>query len=959
MNKLIYVLLAFFLTKTNFSRCQQIISTVAGGAVHYGDNGAASSATMQPLGCSVDAQGNIYFIDEFDQSVRKIDVSSGIIKTVAGNGTSGFSGDSGPAVNAQLNNPTKVAFDANGNLYIADQGNHRVRKVSASTGNISTIAGNGLIGICGDGGAATNACLNPISIAVSANGDVYIAGAQYNTIRVVSANSGLISTIAGTGGTGYSGDNGQATSAKLDYPSDVALDGLGNLYIADNFNGTIRGVNLSTGIITTIAGKGVTGVSSGDGALATSASLGFISNLAVDQNGNILVVDVSNYNVRKITLSNGIISTVAGNGTAGFGGDGGAATSASLNFNNGAQSGISVDSHGNIFICDIYNKRIRKIDSSSGTITTVAGNGVVGYVGENIQATQSQLFSPHGVLIDSNGNLYVDNNANYRIIKIDAGTGLAHTIIGNGKEGYSGDGNSATNSQIDLTLGEYSIATAFQMALDGSDNLFFTDVNNNRLRMLNSSTGVIATVAGNGTSTYAGENVPATSMGFTRISGIVLDSLGNYYIADAKNHRVYFVKVTTGMIQTVAGNGTAGNTGDNGSATNAELDYPMGLALDRHGNLFICDLNSAVIRKVNSSGIITTVAGSGYGGLTGDGGLATSARITPEAVVVAANGDFYIADFFNGRIRKVTYSTGIITTMAGLPSNLGVGGFSGDGGPALNAELNGPHGLALDGHGNLYFADEYNNVIRKITNINLPNQTINFSPLTDVTVGDPAFTLTATASSGLAVGYASSSGKVTVNANVATIVSVGRDTITATQSGNIYYTAAQSVSQSFCINPPKPSVTESNSTTLSPTLTSSSSTGNQWYLNGTAITNATNNSLTITTSGSYTVQVNVDNCVSAMSDALVTVITEITPSHNTGISIYPNPARNSIVIGLDNLNTQPSKIEVFDMMGRPMTTLSGFGGTPLTLDINSYSPSTYVVRVSHAEGISFGKFVKQ
>jgi hypothetical protein len=250
-------------------------------------------------------------------------------------------------------------------------------------------------------------------------------------------------------------------------------------------------------------------------------------------------------------------------------------------------------------------------------------------------------------------------------------------------------------------------------------------------------------------------------------------------------------------------------------------------------------------------------------------------------------------------------------------------------------------------------------VIRKITNISGPNQTITFNPLPDATLGDANVTLTATASSGLAVAFSSSSNKVTINGDVVTLVKAGRDTITVTQTGNVNYTAALPVSQSFCINPVKPSITESALNTSSPTLTSSSSSGNQWYLNGIAIANATNSSLTITAPGSYTVQINVDNCLSVISDALVTAITEVTPSNSTTISIYPNPAKNSIAIGLDRLNYQSAKIEVFDIMGRAMTTMIGSGGSLVNLDINSYSPSTYIVRVSHSDGVSIGKFVKQ
>ncbi len=312
---------------------QGLINTIAGNgnAGYSGDNGAAVNAELQyPGGVAVDSNGNVYIDDYYNSRIRKITASTGVITTVAGNGTAGYSGDGGAATSAELNYPTAVAVDAYGNIYIADNSNERVRKVTVSTGIITTIAGNGNLGYSGDGGAATSAELDlPLSVAVDSSGNIYIADFG-NRVRKVTVSSGIITTVAGDGTAGYSGDGGAATSAELNYPSGVAVDSSGNIYIGDTSNERIRKVTVSTGVITTVAGNGTLGYS-GDGGAATSAELGYPWGVAVDSSGNIYIGDSNNNRVRKVTVSTGIISTIAGNGTGGYTGDGGTATNAELN----------------------------------------------------------------------------------------------------------------------------------------------------------------------------------------------------------------------------------------------------------------------------------------------------------------------------------------------------------------------------------------------------------------------------------------------------------------------------------------------------------------------------------------------------------------------------------------------------------------------------------------------------
>ena len=694
-----------------------IIETVAGGSSYGGDGGAATGVLLSdPVGVAVDGAGNLYIADGDSNRIRKVD-AAGAITTVAGDGTRGYGGDGGPAVAAQLDRPQGVALDGAGNLYIADYGNHRIRKVDAA-GAITTVAGDGTRGFGGDGGPAVAARLYlPTGVALDGAGNLYIAERGNSRIRKVDA-AGVITTVAGDETIGYGGDGGPATAAQLYYPDGVAVDGAGNLYIADRVNDRIRKVD-AAGVISTVAGSGTNGFS-GDGGAAVAAQLNFPSGVALDGAGNLYIADTFNNRIRKVDAA-GVISTVAGTGRGGYGGDGGPATAAQL----GGPEGVAVDGAGNLYIADSDNHRIRKVDAG-GVISTVAGREEIGDGGA---ATGAQLYAPGGVAVDGYDNLYIADVDHNRIRKVDAGTGVISTVAGDGTEGFGGDGGAATAAQL---------RNPFGVAVDGAGNLYIADTFNHRIRRVNSA-GAITTVAGYGPTGeggggFGGDGGPAAAARLSFPVGVAVDGAGNLYIADAFNHRIRRVN-SAGAITTVAGYGPTGvggggYGGDGGPAAAARLSLPYGVAPDGAGNLYIADALNHRIRKVDAAGVISTVAGSGEGGFGeggfgGDGGPAVAAQLSgPLGVALDGAGNLYIADADNHRIRKVD-AAGVITTVAGYgPTGEGEGGFGGDGGPAAAARLDTPFDVALDGAGNLYIADTNNNRIRRLTPAAMPTPSI-------------------------------------------------------------------------------------------------------------------------------------------------------------------------------------------------------------------------------------------
>ncbi len=331
------------------------------------------------------------------------------------------------------------------------------------------------------------------------------------------------------------------------------------------------------------------------------------------------------------------IYTVAGNGTGSFCCDGGPAAAAELN----NPFGVAIDVSGNLYIADYRNNRIRKVNTS-GIITTIAGNGTAGYSGDGGQATAAELYFPASVATDASGNIYIADVGNERI-RLVSTSGIISTFAGIGTVGYSGDGGQATAAELHSPYG---------VALDASGNIYIADELNQRIRMVN-STGIINTFAGNGTGSYSGDGGQATVAEIYNPSSITANA-GNLYIADYTNARIRIVN-SSGIINTFAGTGITGFSGDGGPATAAKLNYPAGTAIDASGNIYIADQTNERIRIINTSGIINTFAGRGVTGFSGDGGPATAAEFwVPECVATDASGNLYIADEVNNRIREVT-----------------------------------------------------------------------------------------------------------------------------------------------------------------------------------------------------------------------------------------------------------------------------------------------------------------
>lgn len=658
--------------------------------------------------------------------VHAVDVATGDTSVLAGTGGRGDAGDGGPAAQAQLTSPAGVAVDDDGNLYIADLGNHRVRKVDAETGVITTIAGDGTFGSSddrGDLGPATEAQVEPIDVDVDSSGNVYIAEPNHNRIRRVEALTGLITTVAGGGqGAPGDGDNGPAIQAVLNGPQGVAVDDSGNIFIADTFSDRVRRVDGVTQVISTYAGGGADpGDTPGP---ATDAQLSRPLGLALNAAGGLHIADSGNdrvrlvspggvtagptittvvgdvpgdllkptdvavsasgsvyiadyeanvvYQVARVTAGPPIV-TFAGNGWTSYGGDGGPAVAAQF----GGPRAVAFAPEGALHAGSVYvaesdflaHALVRRIDPS-GLITTVAGTpGVAVHGGDGGPASSSSLAGIAALAVDAAGNVYIADGIS-RVRRIDT-AGIITTVAGTEFRGFSGDGGPAELAQLDSPFG---------LAVDAAGNLFISDLFNHSVRRVDAATNVITTYVRN----EVGDGSVPNSPELVSPRGLRFDDDGNLFIAATGSNRVLRFDASTNVITIVAGNGDP-----SGGASGFNLDAPGG-----EGPTF-----GLLALGLGAAGLIMAI---------GDDGPATDSPLSPTDVAMDGAGNLYIADEFS--VRRVDAATGEITTIAGT----GLAGFSGDGADAASARLGRVEGLAIGPDGHLYIADAANSRIRLV-----------------------------------------------------------------------------------------------------------------------------------------------------------------------------------------------------------------------------------------------------
>jgi len=654
------------------------ITTIAGGGPK---NVQATRAHLHnPTDVVTDSQGNIYIVTSGQNEVFRVDAATGVLTAAAGSDSNGFSGDNGPAKQASLNTPYGLAMDAAGNLFIADSYNERIRRVDAVTHRITTLAGGGTPcagrtdGI-GDGCTATNATLYlPSGLAVDGAGNVLIVDLGHNRIRRVDVVTGVITTVAGGGKGGILdnfGDGGLASGATLSHPQGVSLDGAGNLLIADTDHNRIRRVDATSNIISTVVG-----------------GLARPVRVVADAVGNLFITESISNRIRRVDATSGVITTFAGTGGYGYAGDNGPATSATL----ANPYGINFDRGGNLLIADAKNNRVRQVDVATNVITTSAGAS--GPRDFDLLALQASLSGVGQVVIDGAGNVFMSESC-CTILRLDSVSHFLSKVAGS-------------------EFGGPDINSIFGLARDRAGNLFVAD--ESAIRRVDPVTGVITTVAGNGNgcpqeTDGLGDGCPATDA-FIQPVSVAVDDAGNLFISDGGHALIRRVDAVTQIMTLVAGGGSGcpqqiNDIGDGCPATQVYFGAVGGVAVDTAGNVLIA--SGSRIRRVEAlTQVMTTAAGTDDETYSGDNGPATSAGLSAAQVAVDAVGNFFITG--GSRVRRVDAVTNVITTVAGN----GIRGFSGDGGPATEASIQALSVASIDSHGNLFIGDEANFRVRKV-----------------------------------------------------------------------------------------------------------------------------------------------------------------------------------------------------------------------------------------------------
>ncbi|HTQ27514.1 MAG TPA: NHL repeat-containing protein [Puia sp.] len=668
---------------TNTGNPIGLVTTLAGPNFLIGNVASNTASFNGPRGVAVDANGNVYVADQNNNMIRKIS-PTGEVTTLAGNGTKGSS--NGVGTSATFAQPEGIAVDGSGNLYVADFGNNMIRKISP-TGSVSTLAGNGTAGSAnGAGNAATFD--GPTGIAVDQIGNVYVADYTNNLIRLISS-SGVVRTLAGSGTAGST--NGVATLASFNNPAGITVDAGGNAYVADSRNQLIRMISPSA-VVTTLAGTGQLGYADGP---ASTAAFDFPFGIALDASGNVFVAEQGSQTIREISTS-GVVSTFAGSSAVGS--RNGIGTSASFWF----PSGVAVDAQENVYVADYSNNMIRKINSAA-VVTTLAGTGQAGSTNTTSSTGMASFDAPSGVAVDGAGNVYVADQYN-DVIRMINSSGTVTTLAGSGVT-YGGPGTPRP-PEINGAESIVTFISPYGIALGPQGDIYVAEVDGGYTIRMISPSGTVSTLAGSPLGYTGSANGPGSVATFGDPKGVATDKAGNVYVADAGNNLIRMIS-PSGVVSTFAGNGQAGLV--NGPSASASFNQPSGVAVDGEGNVIVADAGNNVIRSIATNGIVATLSGNGSPGSTDGNIQALISYNNPTGLAIDDLGYIYVSDQGNNKIRVINPNNQQVSTFAGN----GTQGASN--GLGSNASFSKPTGIAVDAMGNVYVADQGNNLIRKIT----------------------------------------------------------------------------------------------------------------------------------------------------------------------------------------------------------------------------------------------------
>jgi len=703
-----------------------IITSLAGSPGTNGSTDGIGTAALfnNPMGAAVDANGNVYVADTANNTIRRVS-PNGISSTFAGSpGQVGSADGLGSA--ARFYAPKGVAVDGSGNVYVADTGGQTIRKI-APNGGVATVAG--LYNTPGslDGTGSGARFFNPSAIAVDSLGNIYVADTGNSTIRKITA--GVVSTIGGSP-TSFGYNDGASGVSLFNGPAGVAVDANGNVYVADTGNDVIRNISIG-GIVSTIAGSaGVTGSSDGTG---SAALFNAPQGVTVDVAGNVYVLDTGNQTIREI-LAGGIVTTLAGKpGTSGST----PGTGPAARFNH--PTSVSVDINGNLYVADAGNQTIRK-GSPSPAFTTISGSaGAQGST--DGPALRARYLTPNGIAVDSTGDIFLTDTYSNTVRVLYFGDDIVSTIAGTAGIGGSADANAGQAIDASFLLPSGIAITGFNSLLDGTGSIYVADTANNTIRLITPSTvstgGVqfaVSTFAGEAPTTdantgittyhtgYLDGQVPFSTNPVTQVktyplfynpTGLAVDANGTLYIADTGNNVIRIITAndiapTQYFVSTLAG--TPGQAGSrDGSSATAQFTQPQGVAVDSNFNVYVADTGNDTIRKISTNGAVTTLAGSA--GLAGSiDGSGSAARFNgPTNLTLDGNGNLYVTDSYNNTLREIT-PTGLVTTLGGTAGT--TGSTDGTGTSALFSQPKGVGYVLLNGTGNILVADYGNRTIR-------------------------------------------------------------------------------------------------------------------------------------------------------------------------------------------------------------------------------------------------------